>query len=94
MARLLPALEDRHRAIATVYLEITARRTDETVVEGRGPALADIRHVIDRALTRLHLDLDRRAWLRPIHSLGDTFITRLARQGVPPRPADEAGRPP
>jgi hypothetical protein len=56
--------------------------------------LADIRQVIDRALTRLHLDLDRRAWLRPIHSLGDTFITRLARQGVPPRPADEAGRPP
>ena len=45
--------------------------------------LADIRQVIDRALRRLNLDPDRRAWLRPIHSLRDTFITRLARQGVP-----------
>ena len=136
LARLLPVLEDRHRAITTVYLETGLRRSElmkllwadvdllertltvrETkneddrviplstrayevlaqrrkeweserrrteVVEPRVyAALSDIRQVLDRALARLHLDPDRRAWLRPIHSLRDTFITRLAKQGVP-----------
>ena len=36
--------------------------------EGYGD-LADIRQALDRALMRLHLDADRRAWLRPIHFL-------------------------
>jgi integrase len=45
--------------------------------------LADIRQVLDRAMKRLNFDPDRRAWLRPTHSLRDTFITRLARNGTP-----------
>lgn len=136
LARLLRVLEDRHRTIATVYLEtglrrgellkllwsdvdletrtltvrdpkneddraiplssrsyeILAQRRREWKKERRHTLvidprvygnLADIRQVVDRALRRLNLDADRRAWLRPVHSLRDTFITRLARQGVP-----------
>ena len=136
LALLLPSLEDRHRAIATVYLETGLRRGElmkllwsdvdleartltvrdpkneddrviplssrshEILVQRRREwesdrrraltldpkvygALADIRQVLDRAMTRLSFDPDRRAWLHPIHSLRDTFITRLARQGVP-----------
>ena len=45
--------------------------------------LADIRQALDRALMRLHLDADRRAWLRADSLLAGPFITRLARQGVP-----------
>ena len=45
-------------------------------------SLADIRQVIDRALERIGIDPDRRAWLRPLHSLRDTFITRLAESGI------------
>jgi len=136
LARLFSEMEDRHRAIATVYLETGLRRGElvkllwsdvdldartltirdpkneddreiplsnqayevlrqrrseweqerrrSLVVEPRVYGnLADIRQVIDRALKRLNLDSDRRAWLRPIHSLRDTFGTRLARQGIP-----------
>ena len=45
--------------------------------------LADIRQVMVRAMKRLNFDSDHRTWLRPIHSLRDTFITRLAQQGIP-----------
>ena len=118
LSGLLPELEDRHRAIATIYLETGLRRgellkllwsdvdlatrtltvrepknEDDRVVPLSSRAyeilaerrkewecerrrvlvveprvygnLADIRQVIDRALKRLNLDTDRRAWLRP-----------------------------
>ena len=133
---LLPELEDRHRHIATIYLEtglrrgelmkllwsdvdlvertVTVRETkneDDRVVPLSDSAyeilenrkreweedrrrtdvvdpraygtLADIRQVLDRAMKKVSFDADRRAWLRPIHSLRDTFITNLARHGIP-----------
>ena len=136
LSKLLPALEDRHRDIATIYLEtglrrgellkllwsdvdlqegtLTVRETkneDDRVIPLSNAAhqilderkreweterrqtmvvdpkvygtLADIRQVLDRAMKRLNFDPDRRAWLRPTHSLRDTFITRLARNGTP-----------
>ena len=133
---LLPELEDRHRHIATIYLEtglrrgelmkllwsdvdlvertVTVRETKNEddravplsdsayeilenrkreweedrrrtdVVDPRAyGTLADIRQVLNRAMKKVSFDADRRAWLRPIHSLRDTFITNLARHGIP-----------
>ena len=133
---LLPELEDRHRYIATIYLEtglrrgelmkllwsdvdlvertVTVRETkneDDRVVPLSNTAyeilenrkreweedrrrtdvvdpraygtLADIRQVLNRAMKKVSFDAERRAWLRPIHSLRDTFITNLARHGIP-----------
>ena len=34
-------------------------------------------------MKKVPFDADRLAWLRPIHSLRDTFITNLARNGIP-----------
>ena len=136
LAKLLPALDERHRAIAIVYLETGLRRGElmkllwsDVDLQGRAltvretkneddrmiplsnaahqilvqrrndweierrqalivapfvyGTLADIRQVMVRAMKRLNFDSDRRTWLRPIHSLRDTFITRLAQQGIP-----------
>ena len=50
---------------------------------------ADIRQVLDRAMTRINrenpalFDPERRSQIRPLHSLRDNFITSLAGQGIP-----------
>ena len=59
------------------------QRTTRSVDPKVYGTLADIRQVIVRAMAKNQLDPERRAWLRPIHSLRDTFITRLARNGIP-----------
>jgi len=44
---------------------------------------ADIRQVLRRAYNRAQIPADRQQWLRPIHSLRDSYITRLVEAGVP-----------
>lgn len=44
---------------------------------------ADIRQVLTRAMKRAPFESGRREWLRPIHSLRDSFGTALGDKGMP-----------
>ena len=82
--RVIPLSRQAYEILAQRRNEWERERLRDFVVEPRVyGTLADIRQVLDRAMKRLNFDTDRRAWLRPIHSLRDTFGTRLARQGIP-----------
>lgn len=49
---------------------------EDTVIGAR----ANIWNVLNRAYPAAGIDPERRRWLRPVHSLRDTYITRLVRQ--------------
>jgi integrase len=44
---------------------------------------AEVRQVLLRAYRRARIAPERRQWLRPVHSLRDSYITRLVEAGVP-----------
>ena len=84
--------DDRMIPLSNAAHQILVQRRNDWEIERRQAlivapfvygTLADIRQVMVRAMKRLNFDSDRRTWLRPIHSLRDTFITRLAQQGIP-----------
>ena len=75
--------DDRMIPLSNAAHQIHVQRRNDWEIERRQAlivapfvygTLADIRQVMVRAMKRLNFDSARLTWLRPIHSLRDTFI--------------------